>query len=84
MKDVERVMGISYPTIKARLSRLNNALGPVLPDISPVTISEPVGSPLDPDQRSAVLDRLASGEIDAGTATKILRGELTDETEERD
>jgi hypothetical protein len=66
IKEMERLFGVSYPTIKNRLNRLSEALGPALGiDTAP---------PADPTVRSAeVLDRLERGEITAGEAAEELR-----------
>ena len=75
MKDVERVLNISYPTIKSRLARINSLLAPERKEIS-VTAKIELDSIPDPDiDRSGILDKLASGEIDAKTASALLRGE---------
>ena len=58
IKEMEQVFGVSYPTIKARLSRLATALDPVETDPRP--------------SRGDVLDRLARGEIDADQAVREL------------
>lgn len=93
MKDVERLMGISYPTVKAKLKNLNKKLGD---QPSTLTLKMPLvdEKELDPDPRSRdipavlsviekseIIDRLASGEIDAPTATRMLRGEKVDNQE---
>jgi hypothetical protein len=79
MKDVERAMGISYPTIKARLARVNEALADEQPDLGKIKESirqvEPAQTVTDPGTRRSILDRLASGEITAREASSLLRGE---------
>jgi hypothetical protein len=78
MKDVERLMGISYPTVKSRLARLNHVLRGEVPGISinnNVKISELSVIPNVLD-RSKILDRLASGDITPTEAAKLLRGEI--------
>jgi hypothetical protein len=76
MKDVERLMGISYPTVKARLAKLNNALSGESMRLSiPIDI-KPESTPVkDPEERVEILDRLASGEITPQDAAAMLRGE---------
>lgn len=54
IKEVEQVFGVSYPTIKARLNRISEALQFVETEASP--------------SRSEVLDRLKRGELSAGDA----------------
>jgi len=57
IKEMERLFGVSYPTIKARLNRLGAQLGPVI-------AVEDMTSPSDVDgERRAVLDKLEGGEI---------------------
>ena len=57
IKDVERALGLSYPTVRGMLEAALTALG-----FCPAP---------DPD-RADVLDRLGSGEIDVETALKLL------------
>ena len=54
IKEVEQVFGVSYPTIKARLNRISEALQFVETEASP--------------SRSEVLDRLKRGELSAADA----------------
>src|ERR1700722_5753946 len=58
IKEMEQVFGVSYPTIKARLNRISQALEFV--DTNPAPA------------RSDVLDRLARGEITADDAIRAL------------
>lgn len=60
IKEMERIFGVSYPTIKARLNRLAQRLEFVETDPTPA--------------RHEVLDRLRRGEIDAEEAIRILEG----------
>ena len=60
IKDMERVFGVSYPTIKARLNRIAATLEFVETDPEP--------------GRAEVLDRLARGEITAEAAISELEG----------
>lgn len=60
IKEMERLFGVSYPTIKNRLNRLAEALGPALS-------LEPQPS------RNDVLDRLERGEITAAEAAEALK-----------
>jgi len=62
IKEMERLFGVSYPTIKNRLNRLAESLGSVL-----AVESEPAPS------RAEVLDRLERGEITATEAAEELR-----------
>jgi hypothetical protein len=58
IKDMEQVFGVSYPTIKARLTRIADRLEFVETNPKP--------------SRSEVLDRLKRGEIDADEAVREL------------
>lgn len=58
IKEMERVFGVSYPTIKARLNRIAGQLEFVDTDPSPT--------------RREVLDRLEQGEISAADAIREL------------
>ena len=59
IKDMERVFGVSYPTIKARLNRIAAQLEFVDTDPKPLRASS---------SRSDVLNRLERGEISAAEA----------------
>jgi len=58
IKEMEQVFGVSYPTIKARLTRIAGLLQFVDTDPSP--------------SRTEVLDRLKNGEISADEAIRAL------------
>ena len=62
IKEMERLFGVSYPTIKNRLNRLSQVLGAAL------------GVETEPEPgRAEVLDRLERGEITAAEAAEALR-----------
>lgn len=61
IKEMERIFGVSYPTIKSRLNRLTERLEFVETDLTP---------PAPP--RSEVLDRLSRGEISVQDAIREL------------
>jgi hypothetical protein len=63
IKEMERLFGVSYPTIKGRLNRLAAALEP---DLS--VDSDPPAA-----HGSEILDRLERGEISAQEAAEALR-----------
>lgn len=63
IKEMERLFGVSYPTIKGRLNRLSAALD--------VELS--VEAALPPSNKSEILDRLERGEISAEQAAEALR-----------
>jgi hypothetical protein len=62
IKEMERLFGVSYPTVKNRLNRLGEALGAVLgvETAPPATAGD-------------VLDRLERGELTAAQAAEALR-----------
>jgi hypothetical protein len=60
IKEMERIFGVSYPTIKSRLNRIAQMLDFVETDPAP--------------SRADVIDRLRSGEIDAQQALRELEG----------
>ena len=69
IKEMERLFGISYPTVKNRLNRISGQLA--LVEVVP---PEPgPAEPPEPSPRSAeVLDRLESGDIDVEEALRRL------------
>jgi len=78
LKDLERELGISYPTVRGRVEALLRALG--LADGDAPAVDEPMAadSPLpthddDADERRAILDRLARRETSAEEAADALR-----------
>lgn len=62
IKEVEKELGVSYPTVKNRLEDVANALG---------YKSEP--EPEAPSKRKEILDKLNSGEITAEEAINMLK-----------
>ncbi len=60
IKEMERIFGVSYPTIKSRLNRISQLLDFVETDPAP--------------SRADVIDRLRRGEIDAQQALQELEG----------
>ena len=60
IKDMERLFGVSYPTIKARLNRIAGSLDFVETDPLPA--------------RGEVIERLKRGELDIEAAIKELEG----------
>jgi hypothetical protein len=59
IKDMERLFGVSYPTIKGRLAKINEALGFV--EKNP------------PQSRSEILELLEQGKITANEAVEMLK-----------
>ena len=64
LREVEREMGVSYPTVRARLDELLRALGYA---VSPVSAAERE------QQRQQILADLKAGKITAEDATRALR-----------
>jgi hypothetical protein len=82
IKDMERLMGISYPTVKAKLARLNAALsGETNGYRDPVESISAKNTSLGPDERARIIDRLKSGEIDAREAASLLRGKSSESSD---
>ncbi len=70
LKEMERELGISYPTVRARVDALIRSLGlsdGEAPDDESDTDADPAAS------RREILERLASREIDADEAAAALR-----------
>lgn len=68
IKEMERLFGVSYPTIKSRLNRLAEQLGPAVAVEDVTSSADESGH----DARRAVLDKLERGEIDVKEALKEL------------
>lgn len=83
LRELERELGVSYPTVRNRVEALLRALG--LSDGSPLPSSPPAGADIegrvvavagvDTGMRRQVLERLARKEITADEAAALLRGE---------
>jgi hypothetical protein len=67
IKEMERIFGVSYPTIKSRLNRIGGSLDFV--DTNPGPPQPDTGT----DARTGVLERLSRGEIPADEAVRLLR-----------
>lgn len=63
---VQEEMGVSYPTVRARLNDLIRALGYEIE-------AEPVG--ISPEERQSILEDLAAGKISSEDAVELLRGQ---------
>jgi hypothetical protein len=78
LKDLERELGISYPTVRGRIEALLRALG--LADGDEPAVDEPIEADApnpttddDAAERRAILDRLARREMSAEDAAEALR-----------
>ena len=69
IRDMERALGVSYPTVKSRLGRLRNTLG-VGRDAPKPPSGEVAQSPA--ERRAEVLDRLEAGDIDFDAAMAVI------------
>jgi hypothetical protein len=86
LRELERELGISYPTVRGRVETLLRVLG--LGD-GPAQPAEPATAEptIDPEMRRSVLERLSRHELTAEQAAAALRGEepaaeTTTETED--
>lgn len=80
LRELERELGVSYPTIRGRVEALLRTLG--LADGAPLPVAPPAPVPasaarVDAVTRRDVLERLARHEINADDAAAILRGDDT-------
>lgn len=80
LKEMERELGISYPTVRGRVDALVRALGlgdgetPLEDEEDEVTEAGPaVAGPDVAAARRAILERLSKGELDAAAAAAELR-----------
>jgi len=72
LRDIERELGISYPTVRARVEALVRALGfgPRSDDDAETADAQAIAEPL---SREAILERLARHEISAEEAALAIR-----------
>jgi len=77
LKEMERMLGISYPTVRARVEALVQTLGlgdgEVPADIDETSEQAAADDAQASAGRRAVLEKLAKGEIDAAAAAAALR-----------
>ena len=81
LKDLERELGISYPTVRGRVESLLRALGLADDDeAAPAEDDEPIAADAPnptvdaaADERRSILERLARREISADDAAEALR-----------
>jgi hypothetical protein len=67
IKEMERIFGVSYPTIKSRLNRIAQGLEFVAAEVVETEVPDPAPA------KSAILDRLRSGDISAADAIRELK-----------
>jgi hypothetical protein len=76
IRDVERELNISYPTVRSRLDEVVRALGyDAGPDGGGAGAEDGQAPGVSPERRREILDRLSGGEISADQAVQLLRGE---------
>jgi hypothetical protein len=81
LKEMERELGISYPTVRGRVDALVRALGLGDADTEPLDEAAVAGDPSDAgpgtedqaEQRREILERLAKRELSADAAAAALR-----------
>jgi hypothetical protein len=76
IKDVEAALGLSYPTVVARLEELVRAVGEGAPPPAATPHPHPHPHPAAPEsaaQRMEILEDLAQGRIDPAEAARRLR-----------
>lgn len=69
IKEVERELGISYPTVRARLEGVIRALGYTVDDNVPQDVQDAGRA----RQKKEILERLARGEISAQEAARLIK-----------
>ena len=62
IKEVEKALGVSYPTVRGMLDSVIKNLG------------YKVGKPLDGEKRMDIIERVSKGELSAEKAAQLLRG----------
>ena len=75
LKELERELGLSYPTIRGRVETLLRTLGLGDGPDQPVDTAPAAEPTIDPELRRSVLERLARHELTAEQAAAALRGE---------
>ncbi len=79
LRELERELGVSYPTVRNRVEALLRVLD--LADGNPAPPDAPrddSAAQVDPDTRRSILERLARHELSAEQAASALRGEPID------
>ena len=67
IKDMEREMGLSYPTVRSRLNEVIRELGFDVGEDDTTSVDQHA------EERQAILTRLERGEIQAEEAVKLLK-----------
>ena len=74
LKEMERELGISYPTVRNRVDSLIRALGLGDGAATPTDETDTAAAPSLGEARQGILERLARGEISAEEASDAIRG----------
>src|SRR3990170_2066815 len=82
LRELERELGLSYPTVRGRVEALLRALGLGDGPIPAAEAAPPAEAGIDPEQRRIVLERLARHELTAEQAAAALRGEPDNQPED--
>src|SRR5437868_13271302 len=69
LSEMEKVLGVSYPTIRNKLDEINLVLERAEKAPDPV----PAPAPVQNDARTAILSKVAAGELDAAEALAQLK-----------
>jgi hypothetical protein len=76
LRELERELGLSYPTVRGRVETLLRTLGLADGDAEPAAAETGSAEPtIDPELRRSILERLARHELSAEQAAAALRGE---------
>ena len=73
IRDVERVLGVSYPTVRARLDAAVAALEEVKRESEIAEAAPAASSLLPPDRRRELLEQVVAGLLDPAEAAEALR-----------
>jgi hypothetical protein len=85
LRELERELGISYPTVRGRVEALVRTLGLDRGEgAAPLMDGEPVAGAADPSTRRQILERLARRELTAEQAADALRAPQPDEKDTND
>jgi hypothetical protein len=82
LRELERELGLSYPTVRGRVETLLRSLGLGDGPASPAEATAPAETGIDPAMRRSVLERLAKHELTAEQAAAALRGETPEKSDD--
>ncbi|CAN5235294.1 hypothetical protein BH24CHL7_BH24CHL7_04120 [soil metagenome] len=86
LRELERELGISYPTVRGRVEALVRTLGLDRGEegAAPLVDGEPIAGAADPSTRRQILERLARRELTAEEAADALRAPQPEEEDTND